>query len=471
MNGVTTSRSEQIDELRNLLQNCSPKMQEAICLRLEQEKQKRLRSQSPARVPKLRGAQQVLFDTRNRETVVAGPAETGKTYGCLEYVHWLLQTYPRAQGVMVRKTYAALVASALVTYKRIIANDPLVKAYGGEKPEWFQYANGSRLWVTGLDNAGKVLSSERDFFYVNQAEELTEEEWEFLTMRATGRGAVMPYTRVFADCNPGPPMHWIKTRANVTILESRHQDNPTLYTESGELTAQGVRTMEVLDALTGVRYQRYRLGKWVQAEGTVYEQYDRAIHLIDPFKIPANWVRMRSIDFGFTNPFVCQWWAIDPDGRMYLYRELYRTQRIVKDHAAEIKRLSEGERYLTTVADHDSEDRATLRELGVDTAAAYKDVKRGIEAVQDRLKAAGDGKPRLFIMRGALVDADPELLAKKKPTCTEQEFEVYVWAKDRNGKPNKEEPVKEFDHGMDTMRYATAYADELSRRTIRVMKW
>jgi hypothetical protein len=75
----------------------------------------------------------------------------------------------------------------------------------------------------------------------------------------------------------------------------------------------------------------------------VYEGWDRAVHLIDRFDIPADWRRIRSIDFGYTNPFVCQWWAIDPDGRMYRYREIYRTRRLVSDHAAEIRKLSAGE--------------------------------------------------------------------------------------------------------------------------------
>jgi predicted transcriptional regulator len=39
------------------------------------------------------------------------------------------------------------------------------------------------------------------------------------------------------------------------------------------------------------------------------------------------------VDFGYTNPFVMQWWAEDPDGRLYLYREIYRTRRLVEDHA------------------------------------------------------------------------------------------------------------------------------------------
>src|SRR5690606_16389199 len=129
----------------------------------------------------------------------------------------------------------------------------------------------------------------------------------------------------------------------------------------GEITEQGRRTLAVLDALTGVRYQRLRKGKWVSAEGQIYETFGPAIHLVNRFDIPQDWRRIRVIDFGMRHPFVCQWWAIDPDGRMYMYREIFMTNRTVRRHSEQIKSLSEGERIEATICDHDAEDRETLR--------------------------------------------------------------------------------------------------------------
>jgi phage terminase large subunit len=144
---------------------------------------------------------------------------------------------------------------------------------------------------------------------------------------------------------------------------------------------------------------------------------------------------------------------------MYLYRELYGTQRIAEDWAADIKRLSEGESIEATVADHDAEDRATLERHGIQTIAANKEISPGIQAVQARLRKAGDGRARLFVMRGALVEADTRLLDARKPIDSEQEFDVYMWPKGSDGKPMKEKPVDENNHGMDAMRYAVRYVD------------
>jgi PBSX family phage terminase large subunit len=435
----------------------------ALTVAVERERRRRSRT---TYAPMFRGAAREAQSIRAHEWMLAGPAETGKTFAVLWLLDRLLSETPKAQGALIRKVAADIGPTVLVTYKRVIAlSGSGAKPFGGEQPLWYDYPNGARLYLGGMDRPGKVLSGERDVICVNQAEELALEDWETLTTRATGRGAVTDTPMIFGDCNPGPEYHWIINRPSLRVLYSRHEDNPTLYDEQGKLTAQGVRTMSILDALTGLRYKRLRLGLWVGAEGQVYEEFDRGLHLIDPFPIPAEWRRIRSVDFGFTNPFVCQWWAIDPDGRMYLYRELYMTGKIVADHAVKIKEFSEGERIEVTVADHDAEDRATLKRSGIKTEPAYKSVTRGIQAVQQRLRRAEDEhrRPRLFVLKGALAERDEALSQAKRPLCTLEEFGGYIWQKHADGKPNKEEPAKVDDHGMDAMRYAVAYVDELRK--------
>lgn len=410
------------------------------------------------------GAAREFWRYRGPEAILAGPYETGKTMAALHKLHLLLCKYPKSQGLMVRKTYQSLVSSAVVTYEKKVLPVPsdnpqsAVSKFGGEKPEFYDYPNGSRLVLGGMDNPDKFLSAEYDFIYVNQAEELLLDDWEKLTGRATGRAGNAPYSQIMGDCNPSVPQHWILGRPRLKVFYSRHEDNPTLFDQAtGTITAQGTKTLEALDALTGVRYKRGRLGQWVAAEGQVYEDFDLSIHLIDRFDIPAEWRRIRAIDFGFTNPFCCAWYALDHDGRMYLYREIYRTGELVEDLAAQIVELSKGERISATVADHDAEDRATLEKHGVPTVAAKKAISPGLQAVASRLRKAGDGKPRLFILRDALNSPDKSLQNAHKPTCTLDEFPVYVWPVAKDGKPIKEVPVDANNHGMDQLRYAVMH--------------
>lgn len=420
----------------------------------------KLRAVKPIESPTFRGAALEAQTITDHEWMLAGPAETGKTFSGLYRLDSLMRSTPKATAVIVRKVRADMNGSVLQTWRRVIAIRGGVDVYGGEEAKFYTYPNGSRVYVAGMDRPGAALSSERDFIYVNQAEELDLEAWETLTTRCTGRGCVTTTPMIFGDCNPGPFTHWIVNRPSLRVLQSVHTDNPTLY-DDGNLTEQGTRTMAVLHNLTGVRRARLLEGKWVSAEGTVYD-FNRAVHLVPRFDIPAEWRRLRTIDLGYTNPFVCQWWAMDPDGRAFLYREIYRTGRLAEDHARQIVELSKGERIEVTVADHDAEDRATLARYGVSTMPAFKAISVGIQAVQKRLAIAGDGKPRLFVMEGALVERDDTLDAAKKPVCTADEFEVYAWPKGADGKALKEEPVKAFDHGMDALRYFVAHVDGIS---------
>ena len=404
------------------------------------------------------GAAADLWMCKKPEVIISGPAETGKTLGSLQKVDALAWKYPRSHIALIRKTRKSMDASVLKTYQDKVKHEA-VTTYGGQRPAWFDYPNGSRIVVGGMDSADKILSAEYDVICVNQAEELSLDDWEKLITRATGRAAHMPYAQVLGDCNPGPNTHWILQRRqlpSVAFFESRHEDNPTLFDpETGTITEQGQRTMAVLDSLSGVRYQRLRLGKWVSAEGQIYDDYDAAIHLVDRFDIPPDWRRFRVIDFGLVHPLVCQWWATDEDNRMYRYREIYMTGRTVSTHAEQIKELSRGEIIETTVCDHDAEDRQTLAENGIPNIPAIKAVTRGIGKVQDRLKKQADERARLFFLRDSLIEIDQSLSGAHSPTCTEDEIDNYIW----KNNVRKEEPVKDNDHGMDATRYAVMYLD------------
>lgn len=374
----------------------------------------------------------------------------------LEYAHLILSLFAGVRALSLRKTYASLKSSTLVTLDEQVQpqlDGVVFKGQTARRPPQYLYPNGSIWEIGGMDKPAKIMSSEYDLILPHETTDFDEADLEVMTTRL--RHNVLPWQQIVGDCNPAGPEHWIKRRADagkLLMLESRHEDNP--FATPAYLAK--------LDALTGVRYLRLRLGIWAAAEGMVYQDsWDRARNLVNRFIIPREWPRYLSVDFGYTNPFVCQWWAEDPDGRLYRYREIYMTRRLVEDHAKQIRELSrwndkDGEPLpYAIVCDHDAEDRATLeRHLGLSTTAAHKDVSPGIQAVASRLKDAGDGKPRLVYLRDSLVERDHDLNEAKKPTCTEEEYESYVWD------ANKERPVKEHDHGQDTTRYLVMHREQ-----------
>lgn len=416
-----------------------------------------------------RGAVKDLFQSVDDEVLLSGAAGTGKSVGALMYLHLACLSKPKVRALIVRKTHASLTASTLVTFREKVAKEGveagLLRFYGGsaQEPASYKYANGSVIVMGGLDRASRLLSTEFDLVFVDEAIEVTDEDLDTIVSRL--RNGVLSRQRLIMATNPGPPTHHLKKRADAgrcRLLYSTHEDNPRLY-QDGEWTEYGKTYLSRLDTLTGARYHRMRWGKWVAAEGLVYENWSEPVHVIDPFEVPAGWVRWITIDFGYTAPFVAQLWAEDGDGRLYLIREWVRTRMLVEDHAVVIRdRLLAGQpRPRAIITDHDSEDRATLeRHLGMGTQAARKSVSDGLQAVGSRLKVQGDGRGRLFVFRDALLDRDPEMDAASLPIGLAEEVPGYVWAvKPGNQGGLKEEPVKANDHSCDAARYMVAERD------------
>ena len=71
------------------------------------------------------------------------------------------------------------------------------------------------------------------------------------------------------------------------------------------------------------RYRVAGLGDWGLAAGQFFKAWRSDLHVVEPFEIPGTWMRFRSMDWGSTHPYACLWWAVDYDGNMYCYRELY----------------------------------------------------------------------------------------------------------------------------------------------------
>lgn len=445
-----------------------------------------------------RGAALEAMNSRAPEICLEGPAGTGKSRAVLEKANLMCLLTPNTKGLFLRKVARSLATSAIKTWERDVIPDATrdcsIRYYGGSarEPAQYRYANGSSIAIGGLDDPMKIMSTEYDWIYIQEATEVTSEDVQACTVRL--RNGNLSFQQLMMDCNPGDPGHHLLARAEegkLQMLHSRHEDNPRYFNDDGTMTEEGRTYIGRLDSLTGVMYLRLRRGLWVGAEGVIFDGFDPALHVIDRPTIPESWERIWAIDFGYTNPFVWQDWAIDEDGRGYLVREIYMSGRLVEDHARQIRGLCglgeldrhgrtqryEGprraawERKLPSaiVCDHDAEDRATFeRHSGFGTVPAEKAVVDGIEAMAGRLRLAGDGKPRLFFCNEALVEPDETLKLMKKPWKTVMEIPSYRWAEEPPAQDRKaRQPVKRNDHGCDTTRYFVCEIDLHGKTNVR----
>ena len=394
---------------------------------------------------------------KSQVLLLTGSAGGGKSRLAAEKVNAYCWMYPGSTWLVMRKAREWTGHSIVpFLWETVMGKDTRItynKTDGS-----FHYPNDSMIYSGGMMD-DKQRESVRsiggagglDGAWLEEGNAFVRQDFEEVIGRV--RHTAASWQQIILSTNPGPPSHWIYTDlirgGGASVFYSHAKDNP--YNSPAYLNN--------LEKLTGVMRDRLVLGKWVQAEGAIYDEYDPAIHMIDRDKCPEFIRRFRVVDFGYSNPFVCQWWGMDADGRLYRYREIYKTHYLVEDATKKIVELSKGEHIEATIADHDAEDRATMERHGVHTIAAKKDVSPGIQAVKGRLAKQKDGKPRIYFVRGALVEVDPLLEDAKLPTCTEEELTGYAWAKTPDGKPNKEQPIKLNDHGCDDTRYMVMHLD------------
>jgi phage terminase large subunit len=410
-------------------------------------------------------------------------------------MHAFCMKYAGVRVLMVRKTLIALTSSAMVAYREnVLGSVPSnygVVTFGGNKlrPAGFVYPNGSMVTVGGMDKPDKIKSTEFEMIVPNEATELSLEDYEMLVTRLH-RNPKSPYTQILADCNPDAPTHWLyerMTAGKVRSIKGHHQDNPALYDhDRGVWTDTGALYIDGLDSLTGVRYSRMRLGEWVAAEGMVFDRFDPQTNLWSDEQLieagilskggfstgPSVAGVIASVDWGYTKPGVLTVWAYDRDGRAYCIYQVYQTQRTLDWWIPKFQECAQRFNIRRFIPDPSEPSNIaqcnSARGLQGKFYPADNSIRAGVNAINQRMPKQGDGRSRLVIRRDGLEAIDGALKRKAQPTCLQEEIPVYVWKVGTANKERvKEEPIDEYNHACDTMRYAMMELDNANKRVLR----
>lgn len=63
-------------------------------------------------------------------------------------------------------------------------------------------------------------------------------------------------------------------------------------------------------------------GNWYVTAGSFFGDVWSDLNVCKPFPIPKEWPKFRSMDWGFKLPGCIHWWAMDPDGNLFCFREM-----------------------------------------------------------------------------------------------------------------------------------------------------
>lgn len=99
------------------------------------------------------------------------------------------------------------------------------------------------------------------------------------------------------------------------FIPAKLQDNPYLLQTDDYLI--------MLASLPEIQRKQFLEGDWDAFDKAAFPEFHRETHVVKPFDIPSSWFKFRACDYGYSSPFCVLWIAVDYDGCLYVYRELY----------------------------------------------------------------------------------------------------------------------------------------------------
>lgn len=384
----------------------------------------------------------------------------------------------------------------------------LMRGYGKFSPgtNTYHFPNGSQVIFRHLDDLQSLTNMNLSGFYIDQAEEITEETFDYLVGRCRRQkgltGGMITRRPKFITYNPnGHDWIW---RLFIEKLDAdgKRLTRPgdyffvtaTTYENRANLPEDYIKAIEQRPEEWK---KRFIYGSHETKAGRIFDDFNRSIHVVPVermFQIRLDWPRFRAIDHGQNNPTACLWGTTDYDDTIFVYQEYYKPNASVSQHVERIRSLSKlragqtmvDDEYTYTVIDPSTHAKTREKDghlysvadeyydAGIMTMRAQNDVLAGINRVREYLKVDPErihpwlkvhdldedhplwkynigrdpddpclGSPRLFIF------ARCEMLVKELP-----EYQWQPLKYNQMGTQNShEKPVKNFDHAVDALRY------------------
>ncbi len=305
--------------------------------------------------------QRQFFKAKARHVAYGGSRGGGKSWAMRTLFVLLALKYDGLKLLLVRRTLPELRENHLLPLMSMLYG---VARYSAEEKA-FHFPNGSRLRLGYCDSENDVYQyqgQEYDVVGFEEATLFTEFMIQFiLTCNRTTRKDFAP--RAYYTMNPGGVSHAYFKRLFID-RQFRGDENPDDYLfiqakvyDNPCINPEYVRTLQNLPE----ELRKAHLdGDWNVFLGQVFSEWRRDVHVCDPFEIPQGWIRFRAMDWGFAKPYSIHWYAVDYDGMIYCYRELYGIKDDMPDVgtcedpsevAKKVRELEKGEDIAYGVAD------------------------------------------------------------------------------------------------------------------------
>lgn len=389
------------------------------------------------------------------ELLYGGAAGGGKSEWILNRAWRKSREVPTHRTLILRtklkELRRSIVARSLLLYAQHTPKEDMPRWKAADL-EW-HFPNGSVIefgYCQTDEDVGQYLSAEYDMIAFDEATQFTQYQYELIRSRARSpiskmkRGA-RPH--IIAATNPGSRGHaffkstfvdptnfgetgatylerdsddrWRMLRRDIEELTEAEQMSlrhvafvPSTVADNPHMTKEYIASLMTLPEK---QKRRMLHGDWDLPEGMFFTEFSRnkvsddgtmtPYHVIDPFPIPDSWQKITATDYGFASPFSTVWLAWDPDGRCYVYREVYQARLSISQQANLVAtNTPNGERIRAAYADPACWAKNTSltiadqwKDAGWRVQRAKNDRIAGWMRVREYLLPRDDGMPSLQI--------------------------------------------------------------------------
>lgn len=375
--------------------------------------------------------QRQFFLCTKRNILYGGARGGGKSWALRRKAILLAIKYDGIKILLLRKTYPELKANHILTMQTELNGYAQYKSTDNA----FIFPNGSRIQLGYCDTEKDVLryqGHEYEVIMFDEATNFTEYQLNFLTSCArTTRNDFTP--RIYYTANPGGVGHsYIKDLfINRVYKNGENPDDyefiPALVFDNKVLMENDPNYVKRLESLPEDLRAAHLYGDWDAFAGQYFTEFNRNIHVVEPFTIPSDWKRFRTMDYGL-DMLACYYVALSPSGKSYFYKEVYQSDLIISDAAKAILAV-QNETIIDTFAPGDlwnrrQETGASAAELfyknGLPLTKAINNRVQGWlnvkEALKPKINEFGEQEPKMFIFSTCsnLIRCLPQLQHDKK---------------------------------------------------------
>ncbi len=225
-----------------------------------------------------------------------------------------------------------------------------------------RFDNGSLImfrYAENMTDATRRQGGQYQLLIFDEQTLMSPDVVKFLESRLRSGRRDLPVLGVRATANPGGVGHGaVRDRyidatdygekivtdirgRTVRFIPSRLSDNPHVNPEYA---------MDLM-ALDGQQRAAFLDGNWDAFAGAMFPELSRDRHVVEPMALPYSWKRYNGVDWGYTAPWAVLWAAVDEDGRVWIYREMYERRVGEAEQAQRILEAEGDERVKARFAD------------------------------------------------------------------------------------------------------------------------